>query len=119
MTTSSCGRARRVRAAATILTLIAAVGTGAGILALGAGVPDAWWPHTKQAFAAGTHAAHHDPCGVIVGRAKVYCERGATYSASTGHRSAAAAAFRLVSVGAGLAALVIWRRRKSAGQRRH
>ncbi|MFI6358008.1 hypothetical protein ACIBJF_36520 [Streptomyces sp. NPDC050743] len=118
MTTPSPVRSRRIAAAATILTVIA-VAVGALLLALSMSVPDAWWPHTGRAFATDAHAAHHDPCGVIVGRAKVYCERGATHCASTGHRSAAAAAFRLVSVGAGLAALVVWRRRKSAGQRRH
>ncbi|MGW5434487.1 hypothetical protein ACWET9_46480 [Streptomyces sp. NPDC004059] len=118
MTSFSPARSRRTAVAATILTVIA-VAVGVLLPALSMSVPEPRWPHTGRAFATDAHAAHHDPCGAIVGRAKVYCERGATHSASTGHRSAAAAAFRLVPAGASLAALVIWRRRKSAGQRRH
>jgi hypothetical protein len=118
VTSSSAARSRRIAAAATILTVIA-VAIGVLVLAVSMSVPEPWWPHTGQAFATDAHTAHHDPCGVIAGRAKLYCERGATHWASTGHGSAAAAASRLVPAGAGLAALVIWRRRKSAGQRRH
>ena len=81
MTTSSWNRARRVAAAASVLTVLAVV-AGAVILALGVGVPDGWWPHTGQAFATSTRTAHHDPCALIVGPAKAYCERGATTTAS-------------------------------------
>ncbi|WP_433455552.1 hypothetical protein ACQPXS_46270 [Streptomyces sp. CA-142005] len=118
MTSFSPARSRRIAVAATILTVIA-VAVAVLLLVLSMSVPEPRWPHTGRAFATDAHAPHHDPCAVIVGRAKAYCKRGATYSASTGHRSTAGAVFRLVSAGAGLAALVIWRRRKSAGQRRH
>ncbi|WP_405914579.1 hypothetical protein [Streptomyces sp. NBC_00728] len=115
MTTSSwASRSRRIAAATSVLTVIAVV-TGAAILALG-GLPDAWWPHTGQAFAAGPHPAHHDPCAVIVGPAKAYCESGA---ATAGQQDTAGAAWRLGCAGAGVAGLMVWRlRRPAAGQRR-
>jgi hypothetical protein len=116
MTTSSWNRARRVAAAASVLTVLAVV-AGAVILALGVGVPDAWWPHTGQAFATSTRTAHHDPCALIVGPAKAYCERGATTTASAERRDVAGAAWRLGTAGVGAAALVVWRLR-AAGQRR-
>ncbi|UFQ99767.1 hypothetical protein KBP30_41330 [Streptomyces sp. Go40/10] len=117
MATSCWYRSRRVAAAAGVLTVIAVV-TGAVILALEVGVPDAWWPHTGRAFAADTRTAHHDPCALIVGPAKAYCKRGATTTASAEHRDVAGAAWRLGTAGAGMAALVMWRVRHAAGQRR-
>ncbi|MEU8907869.1 hypothetical protein [Streptomyces mirabilis] len=116
MTTSSWDRSRRVTAAASILMVIAAVGVL--VLALGVSMPEPWWPRTGQAFATDAHSAHQNPCDRIVGPAKEYCERGTTNSAPAGHPGAAGAAWRLGTVGAGLAALVIWRRRSTAGQRR-
>ncbi len=62
-------------------------------------------------------AAHHDPCALIVGPAKAYCERGAT-TASAGRQDVTGAAWRLGTAGAGAAALVVWRPRSAAGQRR-
>jgi hypothetical protein len=115
MTTSSCNRCRRVAAAASVIAVIAVV-AGAVILALGAGVPKAWWPHTGQAFAA-TGTAHHDRCALIAGPATAYCERGARATAA-GQQDVAGAAWRLGAAGAGMAALVVWRRRSTAGQRR-
>ncbi|MGW9026890.1 hypothetical protein ACWGQ5_22450 [Streptomyces sp. NPDC055722] len=114
MTTSSWDRSRRVAAAASVLTVIAVV-VAAVVLALGVGVPDAWWPHTGRAFAA--DAAHRDPCALIVGPAKAYCERGAASSAS-GRHDVAGGAWRLVPAGAGVGALVVWRLCSAAGQRR-
>ncbi|WP_329296094.1 hypothetical protein [Streptomyces sp. NBC_01455] len=114
MTTSSWDRSRRIAAAASVLTVIAVV-AGAVILALGVGLPDAWWPRTGQAFAADARPAHRDPCALIVGPAKAYCERGATTAA--GQQDVAGAAWRLLPAGAGVAALVVWRLR-AAGQRR-
>lgn len=116
MTTSSWNRARRVGAAASVLTVLAVV-AGAVILAFEAGLPDAWWPNNGQAFAASPRAAHHDPCALIVGPAKAYCERGATPTASAEHRDVAGAAWRLGTASAGVAALVVWRLRSAAGQR--
>ncbi|MGW0628496.1 hypothetical protein [Streptomyces sp. NPDC002758] len=118
MTTSSWDRSRRVAAAASVLTVIAIV-AGALVLALGVGLPDAWWPHAGQAFAAGTSPAGDDPCALIVGPAKAYCERGAT-ATTAGQQDVAGAAWRLVPAGAGVAALVVWRRRSTAaGRGRH
>ncbi|GGP80698.1 hypothetical protein [Streptomyces melanogenes] len=111
MTTSSWDYSRRV-AAASVLTVIVVV-VAAVVLALGAGVPDAWWPHTGWAFAA--DAAH--PCTQIVGPAKASCERGAASSAS-GQHDAAGGVWRLLPASAGLGALVVWRLRGTVRQRR-
>ncbi|MEU9545575.1 hypothetical protein [Streptomyces mirabilis] len=120
MTSSSWHRSRHVTAAASVLMVIA-VAVDVLVLALGTSMPEPWWPHTGQAFAADAHSPHRDPCDLIVGPAKEYCERGTKNSASAGHHgaaSAASAAWRLGTAGAGLAALVIWRRRSTAGQGR-
>ncbi|MFF1626960.1 hypothetical protein [Streptomyces sp. NPDC058272] len=114
MTTLSWERSRRVAAAVSVLTVIAVV-VAAVVLALGVGVPQGWWPHTGQAFAA--DGAHRNPCALIVGPAKAYCERGAAAHASAGHQDVAEA-WRLVPAGAGVGALVVWRLRRPAGQRR-
>jgi hypothetical protein len=107
---------RRIAAATTVLTVIA-VAAGVLVVALSIGVPEAWWPHTGQAFATDTHTAHHDPCARTVEPAHAYCERGTKTAAATAHHDAAGAAWRLGTAGAGVAALVVWRRR-SAGRRR-
>lgn len=117
MISSSWDRARRLRAAASILAVMA-VAVGVLVLSVGMSLPEAWWPRTGHAFAASSPSAHEDPCGLIVGPAKAYCERGTTNSASAEHHDATGAAWRLVPVGAGLAALAMWRRRSAAGQRR-
>lgn len=114
MTTLSWDRSKRVAAAASVLTVLAVV-VAAVVLALAVGVPDAWWPHIGRAFAA--DAAHRDPCALIVGPAKAYCERGAASSAS-GQHDVAGGAWRLLPAGAGVGALVVWRLRSAAGQRR-
>lgn len=108
MISTSWDRSRRIRTAAAVLTVIAMT-VGVLVLALGVGVPEGWWPHTGQAFASNSPSAHGDPCWLIVGRAKAYCERGTTTTASAEHHhSGAAAAWRLLSVGAGLTALLVW-----------
>jgi uncharacterized membrane protein len=117
MTSSSWDRSRSVAAAASCLTVIA-VAAGAVILALGVGVPDTWWPHTGQAFAADTHTRHQDPCARIIGPAKAYCKRGATTTAAA-KPDVSGGVWRLGTAAAGVAALVVWRRRSAAGQRRH
>lgn len=118
MISSSWGRSRRIRAAA-VLTVIA-VATGVLVLALGAGVPDAWWPHTGQAFDASPPPAHEDPCRLTVGRAKAYGGNRAAHSTPAGHHSAATTgeAWGLVSLGAGVTALAVWRRRAAGPGRR-
>ncbi|MFE9454894.1 hypothetical protein [Streptomyces sp. NPDC006739] len=113
MTTSSWDRSRRVAAAVSVLIVIAVVAVV--VLVLGAAVPQGWWPHTGQAFAA--DAAYQDPCALVVGPAKAYCERDATRSAS-GQHDVAGGAWRLVPALAGVGALMVWRLRCSAGQRR-
>ncbi|TVZ84770.1 hypothetical protein [Streptomyces sp. BK340] len=115
MTTSSWDRTRRVAAAASALTVIAVL-AAAVVLALGVGVPQAWWPHTGRAFAA--DAAHRDPCALIVGPAKAYCERGAATTASASQQDVAGGAWRLVPAGAGVGALVVWRLRSTTQGRR-
>lgn len=119
MTTSSWYRPQHVTAAARILMVIA-VAAGVLVLALGTSMPEPWWPHTGQAFATDTdtHSARQNPCDRIVGPAKDYCERGTKNSAPAGHPRAAGAAWRLGTAGAGLGAVVIWRRRSAAGQGR-
>lgn len=116
MTTSSWDRSRLVTAAASVLTVIA-VAAGAVILALGVGVPDTWWPHTGRAFAADTRTPHQDPCARIIGPAKAYCKKGTTTTAAA-QRNVAGGVWRLGTAGAGVAALVVWRRRSTAGQGR-
>ncbi|GAA3822975.1 hypothetical protein [Streptomyces chiangmaiensis] len=118
MTTSSWDRFRRVAAAASVFTVIALV-AAAVVLALGVGVPEGWWPHTGRAFAADTRSVEGDPCGLIVGPAKAYCERDATSSASTGQHNVPSGAWRLVPAGAGVGGLMVWRLRSATGQRRH
>jgi hypothetical protein len=117
MTSHSWDRSRRLTAAASVLTVIALV-VGVFVLAVGVGVPEAWWPRTGRAFANDARPAGQDPCTLIVGPAKGYCERGTAATASAEHPDVAGAAWRLVPAGAGLAALVVWRLRSAAGQRR-
>jgi uncharacterized membrane protein len=116
MTSSTWDRSRRLAAAASVLTLITVV-VGVLVLAVGVSVPEAWWPHTGQAFAAEAHPTDQDPCELVVGPAKDYCERGTTTTAST-EPDVAGAAWRLVPAGAGVAALLMWRLQSPAGQRR-
>jgi hypothetical protein len=113
MTTSSWDRSRRIAAAVSVLIATAVVVV---VLALGVGVPEAWWPHTGQVLAA--DAAHRDPCTRIMGPAKAYCERGAASANFGVHQDVADAAWRLGTAGAGMGALVVWRLRSAAGQRR-
>ncbi|MER7568895.1 hypothetical protein ABTZ93_39095 [Streptomyces sp. NPDC097941] len=117
MTSSTWDRSRRHTAAASVLTLIAVV-VGVLVLAVGVNVPQAWWPHTGQAFASDTRPTDQDPCALIVGPAKDYCERGTTTAAPAEQPGVAGAAWRLVPAGAGVAALVMWRLRSPVGQRR-
>lgn len=125
MTTTSSSsfspaRSRRLAAVASMLTVIA-VAAAVLTLLVGASLPESWWPRTGAAFAAeraSDSAPRQDPCDLIVGPAKEYCERGTTTSASisppaAGGQDFADAAWRLVPASAGLAALVIWRRRSA------
>ncbi|MEW2078111.1 MULTISPECIES: hypothetical protein [unclassified Streptomyces] len=118
MSSFSPSRSRRIATAASVLTVIV-MAVGVLVLVLSVSLPEAWWPRTGQAFAAEDHPARHDPCGPIVGPAKEYCKRGTAASASAGHHEASGTAWwRLVPAGAGLAALVLWRGRNTAGRGR-
>ncbi|MFC8428045.1 hypothetical protein [Streptomyces sp. NPDC057253] len=117
MTASTWERSRRHTAAASVLTLVAVV-VGVLVLTVRVGVPQAWWPRTGQAFASDTHPSDQDPCALIVGPAKDYCERGTATAAPAEQPGVAGAAWRLVPAGAGVAALVMWRLRSPVGQRR-
>nr|WP_107905371.1 hypothetical protein [Streptomyces chartreusis] len=117
MTSSAGDPSGRLAAAASALALIAVV-AGVLVLAVGSGVPEPWWPRTGHAFAADAPHADREACALIVGPAKEYCERGNTTSAPTEKPDGAGAAWRLGTAGAGVAALVVWRWRSSAGRRR-
>ena len=120
MISSAWDRSRRIATAASVLT-VAGVLAGAVILVLGAGVPDAWWPRTGQTFAAATNGSTPpNPCELLRGPAAAYCEHGATATPSAEHpRGADGAVWTLLPAGAAVAALVVWRLRSAAGQRRH
>lgn len=116
-------RARRVAARASALSVIA-VGAAVGALVVGASLPESWWPRTGAAFAAETSspsALRQDPCKVIVGPAQAYCERGTTtssYPSASAGQDLAGAAWRLMPAAAGVAAVVIWRRRSAPARER-
>jgi len=118
MTPFSWDRSRRLAAAAAVLTVIASCVGLLVLLVLAAksGVPKVWWPHTGQAFATDTSAANQDPCDLIAGPGKAYCERNQHGSQPAAHPDLAGAAFRLAPAGAGVAALVVWRRRHATAQ---
>ncbi|MBK3623698.1 hypothetical protein AB0G76_30900 [Streptomyces asoensis] len=115
MTWSSQERSRRIAAAASALIVITVVALV--VLALEAGLPHAWWPHTGQAFTTGARPAGDERCARIVGPAKAYCERGATHTTAS-RPDVAGAAWKVASGAAGGAALLVWRLRCTAGQRR-
>ncbi|MGW5511591.1 hypothetical protein ACWEV9_28080 [Streptomyces albogriseolus] len=110
MSSFSPSRSRRIATAASVLTIIV-VAVGVLVLVLSLSLPEAWWPRTGQAFAAEDRSARRDPCGLIAGPAKAYCERDSAVSASAGRHDVAGAVWRAVPAGAGLAALVMWRGR--------
>ncbi|MFD6285363.1 hypothetical protein [Streptomyces sp. NPDC060205] len=122
MSSFSSFRTQRIARAAGTLMVIA---LPAVLLALvvGADAPKAWWPQTGQAFAADqphAESARRDPCDLIVGPAKEYCQRG-HHSATTSSASAGEASpegtkvWRVLAPVAGLAAVGVWRRRGAGG----
>ncbi len=127
MTTSSFSSSRR-RSIAVVASALLVIALPAVLLALvvGAGVPESWWPRTGQAFSTSADAhsgsARQDPCDLIVGPGKKYCERGttsATPAADEAPHDGASAAWMVIPPAAGLAAVVAWRRRGTAGHGRH
>lgn len=100
MITSSWDRSRRVTAVATVLTVLV-LAAGVVLAAWSAGVPEAWWPHTGQAFTPDARRAGQDACAHIWGPAKACCKHGTTVSTTgdTGHHDVGGAVWRLVPVG--------------------
>ncbi|WP_086796416.1 hypothetical protein [Streptomyces caniscabiei] len=127
MTTSpfSSSRCRCIAAVAGALIVIA-LSAALISLAFGAGVPDSWWPRTGLAFAADDRSgsAREDPCDLIVGPARQYCERGTSFTVSSADEAprdsdSAGVAWTVTPPAAALAAVVVWRRRGAAGHGRH
>ncbi|MFF3207712.1 hypothetical protein [Streptomyces sp. NPDC002962] len=114
MTSYPPGRSRRLAAAATALTVIT-VAVGVLVLALGASLPETWWPRTGQAFASDAAKAPAETCDRIAGPAKKYCERGLH---ATSAQDGGDAAWKLLPAVTGVGALVIWRRRMPTRQGR-
>ncbi len=118
-----CNRSRHRAAAASALSVVA-VAAGVLFLAVGVSVPEAWWPHTGRAFATDTRSTGQDPCALIIGSARDYCERengtatGQAAALSAAHPDGSGAGWGLVAAGSGLATLVVWRRRSAADHRR-
>lgn len=117
MTSYAPSRSRRLAATASALTAIA-VAVGLLVLALGASLPEPWWPRTGQAFATDTATAPADACDRIAGPAKAYCERGRHASSAGSTQSGGDASWKLLSAATVVGARVIWRRRTPTGQGR-
>ncbi|WP_331721517.1 hypothetical protein [Streptomyces sp. NBC_00212] len=120
MTTSEWERSRRraqTVGALAVLTVLAAVLTVFATV----GVPDAWWPQTGSAFAAGPHPtaspAPADPCALITGLAKSSCTHAPVPSGAQqdGAGGAGADAWRLAVPAVGLVLVYAVR---SSGRRR-
>ncbi|MFF1917073.1 hypothetical protein ACFVYE_37100 [Streptomyces sp. NPDC058239] len=115
----SPSRSRRLACTASILTVVT-VAVGLLVLALGTGLPEAWWPRTGQAFAMDFTGRHGDSCALIKGPAKAYCEReGDTTGVASMQGSGDAAVWKAVPAAAAVGALVIWRRGTSTGRGQH
>jgi hypothetical protein len=118
MTSFAPSPSRRLAAAASVLTVIT-VAVGVLVLALGASLPETWWPRTGQAFAADAAKAPADACDRIAGPAKAYRKRGRhATSAGTAQDGGDAAAWKLLPAATAVGALVIWRRRTPTRQGR-
>lgn len=115
MTSYPPSRSRLGAAAATALTVIT-VAVGVLVLALGASLPETWWPRTGQAFATDAAKAPADACDRIAGPAKAYCERGR--HATSAQDSGDAATWKLLPAATAVGALVLWRRRTPTRQGR-
>ncbi|MFF1714594.1 hypothetical protein [Streptomyces sp. NPDC058268] len=110
--------ARRITLALAVLLAVASFVTG---LALGPGVPEAWWPRTGAAFAATAPTRQADtvtaspdnPCDLIVGPVKEHCQRVHTTPPPEldRDRSPLTGALMLTPVALGIAVLLRLRRR--------
>lgn len=102
------------RAAATSALPAIVVAVGVLVVSLGASLPEAWWQRTGHAVTPVTAKQHGDPCELIAGPGKAYCERDhGTAPPSSAHDSRDATAWQLVAVAAAVGALLVWGRRSS------
>ncbi|GAA3052985.1 hypothetical protein GCM10010448_40330 [Streptomyces glomeratus] len=113
MTAFCPSRSQRLAPAASALTVTVA----AGLLpmTLTVSLPQTWWPRTGAAFATADRNA--DPCELIAGPTKAYCERG-TASAQAARGRGDAAVGKLTPAATAAGALVVWRRRRPTGRGR-
>ncbi|MFC7308983.1 hypothetical protein ACFQVC_32850 [Streptomyces monticola] len=111
MSTRIWDRIPRVRVLAAAVTLSAAVLFVVGLV--GFGVPDVWWPQTGEAFAASLHPTspprHDDPCDLVAGPAKDYCNTGVVPGAAPAPNFDALDAWMILPPVAGLLLLGVWR----------
>jgi hypothetical protein len=113
---------RRIATRAGVLAVAAAVLA----LVVGMGWPQSWWPGTGRVTAdARVRPAGQDPCELIVGPAKEYCERGtksvrknSSGSADEAPHGGSGGAWMLIPPAVGLTALLVWRRRPAGQGRR-
>ncbi|GAA2557961.1 hypothetical protein GCM10010423_69630 [Streptomyces levis] len=117
MVSSVRDRLRRRAAAAGVLTVIAAC-AGLLVLTTERRVPESWWPRTGQAFAAHPRPADQKRCEPAVGPGEDLCGRDGEAAGPAEQPGWTGTAWGLVTTGAGLAALVMWRH-STAQARRH
>ncbi|RSN14825.1 hypothetical protein DMH25_07765 [Streptomyces sp. WAC 01325] len=112
-----------------IATRAGGLAVAAAVLALvvGMGWPQSWWPGTGHVTAADARVrpAGQDPCDLIVGPAKEYCERGtksvrknSSGSADEAPHGGSGTAWMLIPPAVGLTAILVWRRRPAGQGRR-
>ncbi|MCZ4607377.1 hypothetical protein O3S80_27160 [Streptomyces sp. Lzd4kr] len=111
---------RRIATRAGVLAVAAAVLA----LVVGMGWPQSWRPGTGHVTTADARVrpAGQDPCELIVGPAKEYCERGTrsvkNSSADEAPHGGSGTAWMLIPPALGLTALLVWRRRPAGQGRR-
>lgn len=107
-------RARRLAAAASLIAMITVLAVLLARL-ITAGLPEPWSPRpgpTRPAHATASPAPHREGCDLIAGPARTYCERSPVSPGplAPSGQDVARAVWRLVPIGAGVAALIVWRR---------
>ncbi|MFD7444062.1 hypothetical protein [Streptomyces sp. NPDC059909] len=110
MTTSSRWDRTRRTARAAGAWLVLAVAAALLALAVGVGVPEAWWPRTGQAFAANSQQPQGDPCDLVPGPAKEYCVRDAGDASSAARAEPHASAVWVLLPTAALVGIALRRR---------
>lgn len=110
-------RARRLAAAASLIAMMAVLAVLLARL-ITAGLPEPWSPRpgpTSLAHATASPVSHREGCDLIAGPARTYCEHDRLSPGLLAPRGqdVARAVWRLVPIGAGLAALIVWRRSRA------